>query len=510
MIPTNHEAGTDEREHPHAEVPTKTRFLWGMGGFSDAMIYNGTGSLVNVIYVNALGVNAALVNLACAIPRFLDFVTDPMVGHLSDNTRSRWGRRRPWMLAGLIISAVTTMLLWYPPHAPAGGDWRTFAYLAVLMSLLYALGYAFFCIPHAAMGYEMTTDYNERTHLFKWRFTLFAVAGFLNPWSLPLAMWLEGPRAQVLRGAEGIITVSAIVAVLILLAGLPSVLFCKENVADHRGVEKIGFLRAARLTLDNKPFRLLVISNVITKFCMQVTGIFFAFIFLYHITQGDQRAGSAYLAIFFNALNVFSLCSMAPVAWLTDRMGKKNSLLTMLMMSAFAYTSLWFTFTNVPGAFLHIPLPWGASGNGFTLQWPCLITAALIGMFTSTIPMILNSMIADVCDLDELKSGHRREAFYGAVFVTTDKIAMAVSLALQGFLLVASGFDSKLDVQPVGTIHFWLLALIITQPTGFLIGMLSIFIYPLSKTRLQQIRAELNARKRLGGTCGTSVSGPIQ
>ena len=81
-------------DHPHAEVPTKTRFLWGMGGFSDAMIYNGTGSLVNVIYVNALGVNAALVNLACAIPRFLDFVTDPMVGHLSDNPRTRWGRRR--------------------------------------------------------------------------------------------------------------------------------------------------------------------------------------------------------------------------------------------------------------------------------------------------------------------------------------------------------------------------------------------------------------------------------
>jgi GPH family glycoside/pentoside/hexuronide:cation symporter len=129
-------------------------------------------------------------------------------------------------------------------------------------------------------------------------------------------------------------------------------------------------------------------------------------------------------------------------------------------------------------------------------------------MFTSTIPMILNSMIADVCDLDELKSGHRREAFYGAVFVTTDKIAMAVSLALQGFLLVASGFDSKLDVQPAGTIHFWLLALVITQPTGFLIGMLSIFIYPLSRGRLQEIRAELNARKRRSVTVGTSAVGP--
>ena len=507
MVSASEKERTDELEHPHVEVPTKIRLWWGLGGFADAMIYNGTGSLVNVIYVNALGINAALVNLACAIPRFLDFLTDPAIGHLSDNTRSRWGRRRPWMLAGLIISAVTTMLLWYPPQARAGGDWRTFAYMAVMMSLLYAVGYAFFCIPHAAMGYEMTTDYNERTHLFKWRFTLFAAAGFLNPWSLPLSMWLEGPRAQVLRGSEGIITVSAIIAAMILLSGLPSVFFCKENVAEHRGEKKVGFLRAARLTLGNKPFRLLVISNVITKFCMQVTGVFFAFIFLYHITQGDQRAGTAYLAVFFNALNVFSLCSMAPVAWLTDRIGKKNSLLAMLMMSAVAYATLWFTFTNVPGAFLRIPLPWGSSDNALSLQWPCLITAAMIGMFTSTMPMILNSMIADICDMDELKSGHRREAFYGAVFVTTDKIAMAVSLALQGVLLVASGFDSKLDVQPAGTIHFWLLALVITQPAGFLVGMFSIFIYPLSRDRLQEIRAELNARKQQGATGGASASG---
>ena len=498
---------TEEIKHSHVDVPTKTRFLWGLGGFADATITYGTGSLVSVIYINALNINAVLVNLACAIPRFLDFVTDPMVGHMSDNTRSRWGRRRPWMLLGLIVSAVLGLMLWHPPRSANGeapsGAWPllvyclsspTFWYLAVMLSVLFAVGYAAFSISHAAMGYEMSTDYNERTHLFKWRLIAFSAAGFLTPWFLPLAMWVEGPRAQVLKGSHGVIAVSVIVGALILLTGLPSVFLCKEMVVDHAGEKKISFLSAVKLTLGNRPFWLLIVSNFIVKFLMNLTGIFFVYIFIYHIGRGQQALGSAYLAVFFNAINIASLLAMPPVAALTDRIGKRTCLLVMLVMSGIAYASLWFTFGNTPASFLHLTLPWGGPGNTVSMQWPCLITGVLIGVFTNTMPMIKNSMLADVCDLDELKSGHRREAFYGAVFVTTDKIAMAISLAFQGFLLVYSGFDSKLDIQSWSTIRFWLLALVITQPLGCFIGLISIFLYPLTRDRVREIRDELDAR----------------
>jgi glycoside/pentoside/hexuronide:cation symporter, GPH family len=517
MPPIIERKSVEEIKHPHVEVPTRTRFLWGLGGFADATITYGTGSLVNVIYVNALGINAALVNLACSIPRFLDFLTDPLIGHLSDNTRSRWGRRRPWMFFGLIVSALLGLFLWHPPLSSAGespaGFWPlmaysfqspTFWYLAVMMSVLFALGYASFSIPHAAMGYEMSTDYNERTHLFKWRLSAFAAAGFLHPWFLPLCMWLEGDRAQALKGSGGVVTVSVIVGVLILLTGLPSVFFCREKIAEHKGEAKVGFLSAIRLTLGNRPFWLLVISNFITKFLMSLTGVFFVYIFIYHITQGRQALGSAYLAVFFNSINVANLLAMAPIAALTDRIGKRTCLLFMLTMSGVAYASLWFTFTNTPGSFLHLTLPWGGPENTLSLQWPCLITGVLIGVFTNTMPMIKNSMLADICDLDELKCGHRREAFYGAVFVTTDKIAMAISLAFQGFLLVASGFDTKLDVQTWATIRFWFLALVVTQPLGCLIGLISIFLYPLTRARLHEIRVELDARHRSAGATSAS------
>jgi len=485
---------TEEAENPHVDVPTKQRFLWGLGGFADASITYGAASNVSIIYINALGFSSTLVSMACAVPRLFDAISDPLVGHLSDNTRSRWGRRRPWMFFGLIISAILGILIWHPPASPQEGwNWGLFTYLAVMMSLIYAVGYTFFNVPHIAMGYELSTDYNERTHLFKWRQFSFAAAGFLTPWFLPLCMWFEGPRAAVARGSEGVLMVSMIAAAVILLTGLPSVFFCKEKFAIENKKDKVRFLDAVKMTLDCKPFWLLVISNFIAKFCMAVTGIFFVFIFLHYIGRGNQASGSTYLAVFFNAINVFCFLAMAPIAMLTERIGKKPALILMLVMSTVAYISLWFTFSNSDSAYLTFTLP--LIGD-VSMHWASLITAAMIGIFTNTMPMINNSMLADVCDLDELKSGHRREAFYGAVFTTTDKIALGIALGLQGLLLAYSGFDAKLDQQSDGTIQFWLLALVITQPVGFLIGIVAVFFYPLTRNRCHEIRAELNARAK--------------
>ena len=487
------------------KVATKKRFFWGMGGFTDHIIIYGTVSLVSVIYVNGLHFSAAMVGLAVALPRIFDAISDPIIGYLSDNTRTRWGRRRPWMLAGLMISAALTMLVWHPPVAagPNGDEWiwPVFFYLSIMISLLYAVGYTTFNVPHIAMGYEMTSDYNERTHLFKWRQMIYSVAGFLSPWLLTFCMLMEGDQAQALKGSQGVLVVSAMIAVVIILSGLPSVIFCKENVAAHKKETKVRFSDAIKFTLHNKPFWLIVVSNFISKFCMAVTGIFFMYVFLYYISKGDQKIGAAYMAIFFNAINIACLFAMPLIAKLADSLGKRKCLLTLLALSTVAYVSLWFTFTDSDGAYLTATLPFLGE---VSMQWPCLITAVLIGAFTNTMPMINNSMLADVCDLDELNSGHRREAFFSAVFSTADKFALGIAMGLQGFLLVASGFDSKLDIQDPATIKFWLLALVISQPIGFLVAMSAIWFYPLTKKRCQKIRDEIEARQ--GAPSGEGVA----
>jgi GPH family glycoside/pentoside/hexuronide:cation symporter len=131
--------------------------------------------------------------------------------------------------------------------------------------------------------------------------------------------------------------------------------------------------------------------------------------------------------------------------------------------------------------------------------WPVYVTAACIGFFCNCMPMIMNSMLADVCDVDELNSGHQRQAFYGAVFVTCDKIAMGVAMLLQGFLLTASGFDPGVAIQKAETIGFWLQALLLSQPTGFIAGFLFILLYPITQAKAREVRAQLDARKGIDG-----------
>ena len=525
------------------QIPRRTQFLWGLGGFTDATIVYGLFSLINAIYINALGVNAVLVGLACALPRLLDSISDPVVGHLSDNTRSHWGRRRPWLLAGLLICAVSGLLLWNAPlsqnaapprsgAAPAatavdsanpaqpsagepiegsgsrgqkswwttagkaiGTEWETFLYLTGMITLLMAVGYTLFNVPHYAMGYEMTTDYNERTHLFKWRFVFFSAAGFMTPWLLPVCMWFEGDEAQVLRGSQGVLSVAVIVGVIILATGIPS-LFCKERVVVMKHEAKVRFRDAIRLTFANKPFMILLASNFIARFGMAITGVFFYYVFVYHIGKGEQLGGAALLAVFFNAINIATFLTMAPIAALSARIGKKSTLVLMLAMSAVAYASLLVTFTNSDDSFIRYGFTLGTFSFTFFMQWPSIVTGVLIGIFTNTMPMITNSMIADTCDYDELQCGKRREGFYSAVYTSVEKMAWSVSLAFQGVLLAASGFNAMLTHQAPETIRYWMLALVITQPVGFLLGVAVIVFYPLTRARVEEIRRTLDARAR--------------
>jgi GPH family glycoside/pentoside/hexuronide:cation symporter len=482
-----------------AQVPTRTRFFWSLSGFATGVI-TSMSALINQIYITALNYNPKMVNVAKSVPLFAGFITGPLIGHLCDNTRSRWGRRRPWILAGALLSAVLSLLFWFVPKSGGEWNWGFFFFLAVMYLLLMNLGAGSYNTATGAMGFEMTTDYNERTHLFKWRSYMGAIAGFLGPWFWPMCMWFEGTRSQDAKGSEGVIYVALIVAALILLAGLPAVLFCRENVAAHKDEKKVPFVDAVKMTLHNGPFWLLVVSNFIMQFAMNVTGFFFTFILLYYIGKEVPTVGANSRAVMYNTISVAMLLATAPIALLTNRIGKKAALLTALAMSAVAYGSLWITFTNVPGAYLSIPLPWGAADNAITFQWPCLISAVLIGAFTNTMPMIKASMLADICDYDELAFGHRREAFYNSVFGVTESLAIAISLILQGWVLVASGYNAKLPMQSESTMMFWLVAVVVSQPLGFLIGIISIMFYPLSRERMLDIRAKINARKSVAGS----------
>jgi GPH family glycoside/pentoside/hexuronide:cation symporter len=507
-----HTEAPAEKATPKRELPTSKRVLWGMGGLADSMMYLGVNGLIDQIYIIALGYHAGLISFIRALPRFIDFITDPLVGYFSDNTRSRWGRRRPWMLVGLLISAVVAVGIWFPPAAQAVSakmswtaaalvQWKGALFFTLMMVALYTVGYAFYTIPYTGMGYEMTDNYNERTHLFKWRMMAFAVGSFIAPWLPWLCMQIEGPdQGNVLKGAQGVHLVGIGLGIVIILAGLLPILFCREKShapADTKDaksgvIRQMSFLTAAKNTLTNKAFLPLLLGNLITKFGMVITGIFFRYVFYYHIASGDIRLGASYYGSYCNSINLVNLfIGMVAMAWVTDRLGKKPTLLLCMAMSFVAYGSLWFTCSTDAAAYWTIQL---TATWQMVVQWPTLITGALIGLFTNTMPMIMNSMLADVCDADQLKTGQRRDAFYSGVFVSCDKMAIAVATIFQGILLVWSGFDATLSMQRPETVKLWILMLVITQPLGFLLGFVGIWFYPLTRARCAEIRAQLDAR----------------
>ena len=264
--------------------------------------------------------------------------------------------------------------------------------------------------------------------------------------------------------------------------------------------KKTRFAEAIRFTLKNKAFWPLVAGNFLVKFGMIVTGCFFYYIMVYSVSGGDNVHGTTRLAVFFNTINISTIFAMAPVVRLADRIGKKGALLVLMLLSSAAYASVWFTLRPQHAAWiaavssfisgsLHLP-------DAIADIWPAMLTGAGIGIFCNAMPLIMNSMLADVCDEDELACGQQRQAFYGGIFVTCDKLAMALAMYLQGALVAASGYSSKLAQQDPETIRFWMKALLFTQPTGFLLGFALILLYPISRARAHATRAQLDSRNK--------------
>ena len=456
---------------------------------------------MDAIYVNAMALDPKIIGLARSIPRLLDLVSDPILGHLSDNTRSRWGRRRPWMAAGAVLAAVIAILMWYPPLK--AGAWFSTTYIVGMSVLLFTCGYSMFMIPYTAQGYELSTNYNERTHIFQWRQYSNAAIGFLGPWLIPLCIWVEGSAANVTRGAVGVHWVSFGIAAVILLTACGPIFGCREP-GVHVAEKKTKFRDALRFTLRNKAFWPLVAGNFLVKFGMAVTMCFFYYVMVYHVSGGDNKIGTVKLAIFYNSINIATFLAMFLMVRFTDRIGKKPAMMTLMLISSITYASVWFTLRPQHAG-------WVLGITGFLHQscaipsliaeiWPALITGACIGIFTNSMPLVMNSMLADVCDVDELACGQQRQAFYGAVFVTCDKLAMALALLLQGFLVSASGYSAKLVIQTPETIIFWMKALLFTQPVGFLLGFLCILAYPLTRAKALEVRRLLDARNAAGAS----------
>lgn len=412
---------------PEDRIPFRHKVIYGLGAFVNNLLAAAIGSMVIVLNLG-LGMNPALVGLLAALPRLTDALTDPLMGYLSDNTRTRWGRRRPYIFAGAIAAGLIFALLWQLPREQSENFY--FWYFLV-GSLLFYLAYTMFATPWVALGFELTADYHERTRLMGVQNFIGQLAYVVAPWFL-FIMQYKPLFSDLTEGAAGL---AIAIGVFTIGIGVVPAIFLRERFKDIAATQTadsppryyvLNFLKGFVVTLKFKPFQKLCAATFLVFNGFIMVSSFQFYVIIYYVFGGNQELGAEYAgyAGSLGALSTFLVIFV--VTWLGTHIGKRRAFFVSTGISMLGYGLKWVCYNpDVPWLLL-LPAP--------------LIAFGLGGLFT-----LMPSMIADVVDMDELTTHDRREGMFGSIFWWVVKLGMAAALAAGGFLLNATGFDVALE-----------------------------------------------------------------
>ena len=470
--------GDELAEHVHHSTAARDRIPWvqliayGLGGFVPIALFNSVGQLSGLIVNVGLGVSAILVGVAQMVPRFWDAITDPIMGHLTDNTRSRFGRRRPYILLGGILVAITFVLMWAVPR-----DWSTMGqfWYFLGMSLLFYTAVTIFEIPHGALGMEMTADYHERTKLFSAKSFIGNLGAMVTPWFYAMANmpFFMGGGDEV----DGMRNVGYLAAVIVVLLAIACFALCKERQFEHAASQqRISMLARLRMTMRNRTFLILVAIIFSTVLGFNLVNNFANYITIFYLFDGDKENASKLMGWIGTVWAVTGVIAVFPLNIISRVVGKTRTLMLAVTLMLGAQLSKIICYN--PSA------PW-------LLVIPTIMLSAGMLMFFT----LASAMVADVCDADELETGRRSEGSYYAVFWWFMKMGMAGAYFAAGLLIQASGFQEKAEQQTDQTMF---MMRIIEIGVPVLLGLVSyalIFRYPLSEDRAYEIKTELERRR---------------
>lgn len=461
-------------------VPFKEKVAFGAGHLAN-QLFPSAIEVFSVVLILSLGFSPLWAGFLGAIPRLIDAITDPIMGYLSDNTHSRWGRRRPYIFVGAVVAGISYMLMWQ--LYPENGVTYNFIYV-LAFSITTTLGMTIFAVPLVAMGFEMTPDYNERTRLM-------AVSQWLGQFAWMIAPWFWVIIASPTLFAsqpEGARITALYVGGACLLLGIMPALFCKEPVlAEPVDSSRLSwgqfaenmkiFFRGIVQTLTCWPFIQLCLATFFVFNGFKVIAGFAFFIIIFYLFNGDVAAAGTWPAWFGTVSAVATAFLVIPViSQAAQRIGKRNTFILATGFSIIGYLLKWWGFNPGNPYMMFLPIPFLSFGIG--------------GLFT-----LMMSMTADVCDLDELENGERREATFGAVYWWMVKMGGALGLMATGAILEFVGFDQNAATQTAETMTLLRIADIALPILTSLAAIWVMWSYDLSEERAHEIRVALEARR---------------
>lgn len=463
-----------------ARVPLPQKIAFGVGMLGNQMFPAALGIFM-VVLVQGLQMDPLLWGILFFLPRLSDALTDPIMGFISDNTNSRWGRRRPYIFVGAIIAGLAYIFMWqlYPENSQA----YNFTYF-LLLAFVFYLGLTIFATPYVAMGYEMCSDYHERTRLM-------AVAQWIGQWAWVIVPWFWVIIYDVdlyANPVEGARNLAIWVGFGCLLMAMVPALFCQTQPVDPTRLEVLSLanlnkntsslIQGFAETLKCRPFRQICLATFLVFNAFNTVAGFSWFIIVYYMHNGDTTAAGSWPA-WFGTVSALTTCFLVipVVTFISQKLGKKNAFLISQGISVVGYVLFWWCFRPGVPQLMFVPLPLFAFGIG--------------GLFT-----IMMSMTADVCDLDELNTGLRREGVFGAVYWWMVKFGFAIAGLGGGMIMKLVGFDQAAKVQTPEALHGLRLAYILVPVTGTLIAMAVMWRYDITEQRSHEIRSQIAERKR--------------
>jgi GPH family glycoside/pentoside/hexuronide:cation symporter len=457
------------------KVPMGQKIAFGFGMLANQMFPASVGVFI-IVLVQDLGFAALLWGIIQFAPRIFDAITDPIMGFISDNTRSKWGRRRHYVFIGSIIMGISFICMWQL-YKENGLDYNFWYFM--IWSLVFYLGLTIFSVPYVAMGYEISEDFHERTNIM-------AISQFIGQWAWVIAPWfwviLYNPDWFPNGAASGVRELSVWVAIpCSLFAIIPAIFLKSKSTLDREdflpitpayvGKSVVNIFTSALDAFKIKQFKKIAFATFLIFNSFNVIASFTFLIIVHYMFNSDPASAGSWPAIHGSVGALFTSFLVIPIInWMAKKYGKKKAFLIAQSISIIGYILFWFLF--VPGKpYLFIyALPFHSFGIG--------------SLFT-----IMMSMTADICDLDELNTGKRREGVLGAVYWWMVKFGFGIAALLSGTILWLVGFDADSVTQSAVTgmrIFYTLL------PIAGVIGAILIMKgYDLTEERSKEVSEQL-------------------
>ena len=409
-------------------------------------------------YSEGMGLSLATVGLIFTLARIWDVVTDPLMGVAIDRFPSRWGRRKHWIALSIPLLMISVWMVFMPNPESVSPT-----YLAFWLIVLY-VGYTMSAISHLSWGADLSTSYDSRSRLFGWR-EIFQVAGMTIVLAIPAFLELNGQPDQISKVAS----MGWFCLILFPLLTIPMLIWVPDSKA--KTINAIPLLETFSLIVKNKTIWRVLLTDLMYSMGTSVSGALYIFFAATYFELPEHAS----IALLFYFLASF----LAMPMWmkLAYKVGKDNALKIAL---------IYAVSLNL------IVIPLAGPGNVIVL-WLFTIT---YGVAYGAAPTLLRSMIADLTDEDELKTGEKRSGLFFALYTTTGKLGGALGVGLSFGIL-----DLVFDFQP-GAVNSAaaLDGLLYTYTLGFALPMFVAYIamikYPLTKQKHEEIVEKLRQIER--------------